>query len=54
MRLGTTDGTFVLVEWTADTDMVGPQTSALVDALHAPGASDYAALFERYGSELPG
>jgi mannose-6-phosphate isomerase-like protein (cupin superfamily) len=118
MRLGSRDGTFVVVEWTAGTDtsrdrpiaaphlhreedeawyvlegrlgfrvgddeveagpgegvlvpsgtphsywnaaavptryllVMGPRTAELVDELHKPGAADYAALFERYGSEL--
>jgi mannose-6-phosphate isomerase-like protein (cupin superfamily) len=32
--------------------VMGPQTAALVDAIHEPGAGDFAALFERYDSEL--
>jgi mannose-6-phosphate isomerase-like protein (cupin superfamily) len=118
MRLGSEDGTFVLVEWTADTDtnrdrpiaalhlhreedeawyvlegrlgfrigedeveagpgeaafvaqgtphtywnaasvpsryllVMGPRTAAMIEELHKPGTSDYAAVFERYGSEL--
>ncbi len=118
MRLGSRDGTFVVVQWTADTEtsrdrpiaarhlhrvedeawyvlegrlgfvvgdseleagpgegvfvprgtphsywnaadvptryllVMGPRTAELIDELHAPGAADYASLFERYGSEL--
>jgi len=118
MRLGTGEGTFVVVQWTADTDtsrdrpiaarhlhrvedeawyvlegrlgflvgvseleagpgegvfvphgtqhsywnaadvptryllVMGPRTAKLVDALHAPGAADFAALFEQHDSEL--
>ena len=32
--------------------VMGPRTAALVEVLHAPEASDYAALFERHESEL--
>jgi mannose-6-phosphate isomerase-like protein (cupin superfamily) len=118
MRLGSADGTFVVVEWTAGDDtsrdrpiaaphlhrdedeawyvlegrlgfrigddeveagtgegvlvprgtphtywnalgsttryllVMGPRTAELVEELHKPGVSDYAALFERYGSQL--
>ena len=118
MRLGSEEGTFVVVEWTAGTDtnrdrpiaglhlhrdedeawyvldgrlgfrigedeveaaagegvfvargtphtywnaagsptryilVMGPQTAAMIEELHKPGVSDYAVLFERYGSEL--
>jgi hypothetical protein len=34
--------------------VMGPQTAALVEELHRPGVSDYAAVFERHGSELLG
>lgn len=118
MRLGSTDGTFVVVEWTAAADtsrerpiaglhlhreedeawyvlegilgfrigddeveagpgegvlvprgtphtywnaagsptryllVMGPQTAAMIEELHKPGISDYAAVFDRYGSQL--
>ena len=32
--------------------VMGPQTAALVDELHQPDITDYAAAFERHGSEL--
>jgi len=32
--------------------VMGPRTAELVEELHKPGASDFAALFERYRSEL--
>jgi mannose-6-phosphate isomerase-like protein (cupin superfamily) len=32
--------------------VMGPRTAALVEELHRPGVSDYAALFEAFGSEL--
>ncbi len=32
--------------------VLGPRTAPLVEEPHNPGAGDYGALFERYGSEL--
>jgi mannose-6-phosphate isomerase-like protein (cupin superfamily) len=34
--------------------VLGPQTAALIEELHRPGVSDYAAVFERHGSEMLG
>ena len=32
--------------------VMGPRTARLVEEIHDPGAKDFAALFERHGSEL--
>ncbi len=32
--------------------VMGPRTARLVEDLHRPGATDFAALFEQHGSEL--
>jgi mannose-6-phosphate isomerase-like protein (cupin superfamily) len=32
--------------------VMGPRTAQLVAEIHEPGATDFAALFERHGSEL--
>ena len=53
MRLGSRDATWNAADApTRYLLVMGPCTAELVDELHKPGAADYAALFERYGSEL--
>jgi mannose-6-phosphate isomerase-like protein (cupin superfamily) len=32
--------------------VMGPRTARMLEELHAPGAADFAAIFERNGSEL--
>jgi hypothetical protein len=32
--------------------VMGPRTARLLDELHAPGAADFAAIFEEHDSEL--
>jgi mannose-6-phosphate isomerase-like protein (cupin superfamily) len=32
--------------------VMGPRTARLLEEIHAPGADDFRALFERHGSEL--